>query len=420
MLKEIKIANFKAFGDEQTIPIKPITLIYGANSSGKSSLIHSLLLCDQAYKSGNWDVHESTCCGDNVSLGGFSHYVHKRNVETIVNIGFNFEIQHTSWEKASRNIESLPKTIQYVCRVGTVSSLVKESKELFQKTEYDIYFPQLLEATLFTGYEFLYHIVPAVLDFGDRISLRLSGPLETDMVYEDPLRIKPNSFLNLILSEFNEKNQYVAKLCKVFFKNGDRNISRGCIKKAQWRRIKETFKQTGFSNESRAKNFISLKGLDEWEININPKTKSADKSSTYYKFFKGLNAYIKELDKLLQNEFECLFDDQLVYLGPIRAIPSRFSSGSYWDYTKPISSGNSTLSAIKSSSRLRDKINAWLGDADKLGTPYRLQLLNHYIVMDEDRNGRMSRRSIHDNKNRYDKTQCPDALELSEHRGLSL
>jgi AAA15 family ATPase/GTPase len=44
MLTGLSIGNFKAFGETQHVPIKPLTLIFGANSSGKSSIIHSLLL----------------------------------------------------------------------------------------------------------------------------------------------------------------------------------------------------------------------------------------------------------------------------------------------------------------------------------------------------------------------------------------
>src|SRR5262245_30217676 len=47
MLQSLAIENFKAFGQRQEIPLAPITLIFGANSSGKSSLLQSLLLLKQ-------------------------------------------------------------------------------------------------------------------------------------------------------------------------------------------------------------------------------------------------------------------------------------------------------------------------------------------------------------------------------------
>ena len=47
MITEYQIANFKAFGSPQTLPIRPITLIFGPNSSGKSSIFQSLLMLKQ-------------------------------------------------------------------------------------------------------------------------------------------------------------------------------------------------------------------------------------------------------------------------------------------------------------------------------------------------------------------------------------
>ncbi len=45
------IKNFKSFKERQFLNIKPLTVICGANNSGKSSIIQSLLLLTQSYKS---------------------------------------------------------------------------------------------------------------------------------------------------------------------------------------------------------------------------------------------------------------------------------------------------------------------------------------------------------------------------------
>ncbi len=76
MLTSLSIGNFKAFGETQTIPIRPITLIFGANSSGKSSIIHSLLLANHALETGDWDVREPRLGGGSVDLGGLARYRH--------------------------------------------------------------------------------------------------------------------------------------------------------------------------------------------------------------------------------------------------------------------------------------------------------------------------------------------------------
>jgi AAA15 family ATPase/GTPase len=39
MLRSIQLENFKAFGQRTVIPLAPITLIFGQNSAGKSSIL---------------------------------------------------------------------------------------------------------------------------------------------------------------------------------------------------------------------------------------------------------------------------------------------------------------------------------------------------------------------------------------------
>ncbi|WP_265092676.1 AAA family ATPase [Acinetobacter sp. CS-2] len=44
MIANYSISNFKVFSESNKLKFAPITLIYGPNSSGKSSIIQSLLV----------------------------------------------------------------------------------------------------------------------------------------------------------------------------------------------------------------------------------------------------------------------------------------------------------------------------------------------------------------------------------------
>src|SRR5437879_7487918 len=46
-ITSLSIAGFKSIVDEQTIEVRPLTLLAGANSSGKSSMMQPLLLLKQ-------------------------------------------------------------------------------------------------------------------------------------------------------------------------------------------------------------------------------------------------------------------------------------------------------------------------------------------------------------------------------------
>ncbi len=78
----IGIANFKAFGFPlQEIPLRPITLIFGPNSAGKSSVIHSLLWINHWIKGGELDVRFPRLSDGKVDLGGFHQTIHRHESE---------------------------------------------------------------------------------------------------------------------------------------------------------------------------------------------------------------------------------------------------------------------------------------------------------------------------------------------------
>lgn len=76
-LDALRLANFKAFGTPQRVPLRPITLLFGANSAGKSSVLHALALARHAVETGDLDVHRTRIGGDSIDLGGFRQYVHR-------------------------------------------------------------------------------------------------------------------------------------------------------------------------------------------------------------------------------------------------------------------------------------------------------------------------------------------------------
>src|SRR5437762_109307 len=85
---DLSISNFKAFGPKQEIPIKPITLIFGPNSGGKSSIIHSLLFAHESLRTGKLDIHRTELGGNSVDLGGFEQFTYRCNPENAVTLSF--------------------------------------------------------------------------------------------------------------------------------------------------------------------------------------------------------------------------------------------------------------------------------------------------------------------------------------------
>lgn len=69
MLTKIKVRNYKGF-KEAELPIKPITIMLGANSSGKSSIIQLLLILQQTAEEAQ-DSYKSALkiYGKRISIG---------------------------------------------------------------------------------------------------------------------------------------------------------------------------------------------------------------------------------------------------------------------------------------------------------------------------------------------------------------
>ena len=95
MISELRLEKFQGFGLEADASLKPLTLIYGANASGKSSIIRALLFAKQSlpkethsllkYSGFDGFVFE----GEFVSLASFANAVYKHNENESISLGLS-------------------------------------------------------------------------------------------------------------------------------------------------------------------------------------------------------------------------------------------------------------------------------------------------------------------------------------------
>jgi predicted ATP-dependent endonuclease of OLD family len=107
MLKAIELENFKAFGERCRIEFAPITLIFGENSAGKSSILQSLNLLKQSRESRDKGaLILPRTDGGIVDLGGFKEMVFdhdlNRNVSIRVDIAERGTRGHHHTDMASK------------------------------------------------------------------------------------------------------------------------------------------------------------------------------------------------------------------------------------------------------------------------------------------------------------------------------
>jgi len=108
LIKSISLKNFKGFSEEVRIDLRPITLLFGANSAGKSTILQSLQLVREVLERGSPDVDSTLQGGKAVDLGGFRSFVHGHETGHVIEIGVGMELGDESLpELADDAIEDL-------------------------------------------------------------------------------------------------------------------------------------------------------------------------------------------------------------------------------------------------------------------------------------------------------------------------
>ncbi|MEW4453062.1 DUF3696 domain-containing protein [Bremerella sp. JC817] len=104
MLKAIELENFKAFGERNRIELAPITLIFGENSAGKSSILQALNLLKQTRESRDKGaLILPRTDGGIVDLGGFREMVFDHDLSRDVSIRVDY-----SQDRSARGRHSVP------------------------------------------------------------------------------------------------------------------------------------------------------------------------------------------------------------------------------------------------------------------------------------------------------------------------
>lgn len=152
MIDSIAVKNYKAF-KEAELDIKPITILLGANSVGKSSLLQLLLLLKQTATFGTID---DTCplkmYGPFTNMGSTSNLFHNHNSEVAIEISVSFRNEKILKEIAAlrRDFVKFIYSIPYYFPIkslldirqdlssGTMTKLIKD-RTAFQKHTKDVF-----------------------------------------------------------------------------------------------------------------------------------------------------------------------------------------------------------------------------------------------------------------------------------------
>jgi len=360
------IGNFKAISDLQKVPIKPLTLIYGANSSGKSSIIHSLLALNHILTTGEYDVHQPRLGDGSVDLGGLDTYLHRENDFVLSypdrrrkfpldSSDFSFSIGSPNYFRAPFEWGVKIKT-KYL--TGDMRKLLKPAEQILIKATEDTYEIEINSQIL------LYMKRPSVKPaFGKRFYTEKNYNIE---------KINLNSsFISRVLSStINKgsaeqiKNSLIKKIVadKLIHKGRARSgpiIPQGIYLTQAKEAIRGVINNNPNTNIS--KNVAKV--VNEVSINI----------------IQQLNNLQHEISVIVQNMIE-----SLEYLGPVRSLSDEKDKFQQF-YIIPYNvSGSLDVNEILLNNQgVMDSVNKWLISEDKLRTSY-MFVVREYIPCDDD------------------------------------
>lgn len=132
-ITEITIENFKGIAGKVEIPIRPITLLFGANSAGKSTIIQALLFLRELLEGKSPDADRLMAGGATLDLGGFREFVHGRSRSNRVRIGVTIQLDddglpYVGWESEEPDGEPIAQELDAV-RAVSVDICVEWSNE---------------------------------------------------------------------------------------------------------------------------------------------------------------------------------------------------------------------------------------------------------------------------------------------------
>ncbi len=366
MLTDFSIANFKAFGPKppQRVALRPLTLVFGANSAGKSSLIHSLLLARTAHDTGVLDVRPgSSIAGDSVDLGGFSQYVHRRHESNKpVTMSFTFDAKRSTG--GADEVEATPLRSQLLAKSSTfgVTLLVDSAKSPEPRIEslsLDIDGAQLLRMV-------------AVAEPGQkrmRLNLWETEHPVSQLFFEACLAMTPRDLPT----------------------DEDRKAYREAVY-AILEEITLSAEKSLFPHE-----FVG-RPATTFDLALGQRTGTAarlqvdEADSPGSAIRKNVELYFERSLGPLLRDIHDLFTaslGRLVYLGPLRKLPKRHLDAEEL-HDLDVASGASAWLKVMNDADVRAKVNAWLGNVEKLRTAYELQVQAVFTEGDLRRRGERS------------------------------
>ena len=361
----ITIENFKGIKDPVRVEFKPITLLFGPNSAGKSTVIQALHYAREIFERHNLNPDKTILGGDAIDLGGFKSMVHKHDTSLPIRLKLELNLSN----------EDLPRYLEGYEDIGLVEWEETDLWDIPNKVqtawvEITVRWNDLINAPLLSTYS-------VGINGEDLVSLETTSDGRqvnfSKLVVFNPIFLRGSS---------PERAREIAK--KLFVSDEECTEDELGELGDIFLRLFELF-QTDEGIPGLTKD-IPLAGqvsaLPQWGVPLKFPATMWNKDVD----FLDEGNFILLLSSLITGPGELVRDalSKFCYVGPLREIPKR----GHQPATSPISSRWSNgLAAYDelffAGNEFIDKVNHWLGSDERLNSGYSIEV-KEYREMQSD------------------------------------
>lgn len=371
-LKALRVGNFKAFAGAQTIPVKPITLVFGPNSAGKSSFIHSLALAHEAEfgrmkpGSARLDVRHTEVGGSAIDLGGYRQFVHRGQLDKGVEWGAVLNVSELGDVPRYQQLRRLLSGVNEVALIVTLGMELDNEGRPLKGAE-----PHISTMEVLVDDVELLRMSRRPSDAGSATSTLFANAVEAGIsrdeanaMVEKQIRkregeVGERAFQTLRIDRLNTDHNVVSRVIEAIVEANTFALSE------RKREVDEALGALLSRIEVQVDHFLPS------SVVISEADSSAESEVSKALAFwlpKALSDLIKGVSDVFAWEL-----NQLQYLGPLRSFPARHLAHSEHEDNNWYAGGGYAWDVVRRNGDVRKAVNDWLG-SDKLKTPYELRI----------------------------------------------
>lgn len=363
IIKSLTIENFKGINKPIIIDFKPITLLFGPNSAGKSTIVQALHYALEIFERNNLDPDRTSIGGKAVDLGGFENLVYNHDLSKPIRLKIKLDLQN----------EDLPQYFDGYEDMG-----------LYQFSDKQIW-------------EIPMRAVAAAVE----VSIRWNQQLSQPVLYYYKVEINGDHLATIETTD-DGKQVFLSKinpLNPVFLENISPNEAQGIIERHFSEDFSDEFEKLGPILPALLTNFKMEKGFAALTHPIG----IIGAGAALPQWGKALEfqgpIWADDTDRIDQgNLLMCLSSlivgpgelvrdglKKMCYIGPIREIPPRnFTPEKSPDLSRWASGLKGWDILYSADKGFVERLNRWLNQKDRLNTGYSIEVKRFREIGEDD------------------------------------